>query len=92
MRQQHKPKTTTRSPDFSFAWADDDSIHTFTKSWSGRNVEHDQIIDKATGDIFCSCEDAGCRHKQAHIYTVSGAGCKHIKALLPLIRQTFLTS
>jgi len=73
-------------PAFYFAGADQDGIYTWCPSWSGRDTEHDQIIWR-DGTVECSCEDCQNRHKSAHIDTIQGAGCKHIRRLLPMIRK-----
>lgn len=85
---------SSRVGEFLFGWivfdgADSERIYYHTKSWTrpSDGITHDIWIDKETGMIYCSCEDATCRKKAGHAMDEepNESACKHVRALQKMI-------
>lgn len=66
-----------------FDGADSDFQYFSTPSWSRPDSEiiHEIVIDKRSGEIRCTCEDAVCRGKRGDVILKAAHVCKHIAEL-----------
>ncbi len=67
--------------------SDPDFLYFTTPSWSREGVEFDITIDKRTGEVRCTCEDAQCRKKRPDLLELLKPDhqeevCKHVRGLL----------
>lgn len=71
--------------------SDADYLYFTTPSWSRKDLKFDITIDKETGEIRCSCEDAVCRAKRPYLLDMFGdekpVHCKHVAGLIIAYRR-----
>lgn len=71
-----------------FDGADDTYQYFSTPSWSrpDSDLVHTITIDKASGEIRCTCEDAVCRGKRGDVLLKATHTCKHVTELQRFIK------
>lgn len=71
-----------------FDGADDTYQYFSTPSWTrGSDLTHTITIDKKSGEIRCSCEDAVCRGKRGDVLLKATHVCKHVHELQRYIKS-----